>query len=103
MPFLTPFLGRGFRASKVDYRKKETLILTSLLEDLVSLLTSTSFTTVARGVAGRRRLFESRRGAGNRKRCPTKGFSPLNNTPKRVAVFMCAVTERRAGQAAAGA
>ena len=32
MPFLTPFLGEG-SPTKTDYRKKGTLIPTSLLED----------------------------------------------------------------------
>ena len=36
MPFLTPFLGEGV-PTKIDYRKKQgTLVLTSLLEDLVA-------------------------------------------------------------------
>ena len=34
MPFLTPCLGEG-SPTKIVYRKKRTLILTSLLEDLV--------------------------------------------------------------------
>ena len=34
LPFLTPFLEEG-SPTKIDYRKKGTLILTSLLEDLV--------------------------------------------------------------------
>ena len=37
MPFY-PFLGEG-SPTKIDYRKKGTLILTSLLEDLGTLLT----------------------------------------------------------------
>ena len=35
MPFLTPFWGEG-SPTKIDYRKKGTLIPTSLLEDLVA-------------------------------------------------------------------
>ena len=35
MPFSTPFLGEG-SPTKIDYRKKGTLILSSLLEDLVN-------------------------------------------------------------------
>ena len=33
MPFVTPFFGEG-SPTKIDYRNKGTLILTSLLEDL---------------------------------------------------------------------
>ena len=36
MPVLTPFLGEG-SPTKIDYRKNGTLLLTSLLEDLVSV------------------------------------------------------------------
>ena len=35
MPFLTPVLGEG-SPTKIDYGKKGTLVLTSLLEDLTS-------------------------------------------------------------------
>ena len=34
MPFLTPVLGEG-SPTKIDYRQKGTLILSSLLEDLI--------------------------------------------------------------------
>ena len=35
MPFLTPFMGEG-SPTNINYSKKGTLILTSLLEDLVA-------------------------------------------------------------------
>ena len=36
-PFTVSFLGGGEPPTKIDYRKKGTLILTSLLEDLVGI------------------------------------------------------------------
>ena len=41
MPFY-PFLGEG-SPTKIDYRKKGTLILASLLEDLLAVLTQCGF------------------------------------------------------------
>ena len=38
MPFLTPFFGWEGSPTKIDYRTKGTLILTSLLEDLAFVL-----------------------------------------------------------------
>ena len=37
MPFVSPFLGEGY-PTKIDCRKKGTLIQTSLLEDLGDVL-----------------------------------------------------------------
>ena len=51
MPFLTFFLGEG-SPTKIDYRRKGTLILSSLLEGLVQQRAKLSFTSRKREDVG---------------------------------------------------